>query len=220
MSQGVDRLKELLFDKEARKLDELNGRLQLLAEAEIKRHGDLSERVNAVFERAGTAERLQQSVADVLDGAIRDAEIDKHEALSQAVAPLVVNTIKYELKNSQDDMVDALYPITGRLVKQYVAAAVKDMMVQINSRLSGGSGGGLGMRLKSIMTGTSMSELALAETQRLEVEELFLIRRGSGDLVAQWDRTPRVQGQGSNRDALVAPYFSMVIVPSVTARTR
>ena len=75
MSQGVDRLKELLFDTEARKLDELNRRLQLQAEAETARHGALSQRVDAVFKRAGTEELLRKNVAIVIDGALREAEI-------------------------------------------------------------------------------------------------------------------------------------------------
>ena len=212
MSQGVDRLKEILFDTEARRLDELNRRLHLLAEAEVQRHGELARRVEAVFERAGTEERLRKSVAGILDGALRDAEVDKHTQLSEAVAPLVVSTIKFELRNSQDEMVDALYPITGRLVKQYVAAAVKDMMVQINSRLAVGfPGRRLAMRARSIMTGTSMSEMALAETQRLAIEELFLIRRGSGDLVAHWAQSANPKTApaaiGANRDALIPPYL-------------
>jgi outer membrane protein OmpA-like peptidoglycan-associated protein len=214
MSQGVDRLKELLFDTEARKLDELNRRLQGLAESEVQRHGELARRVDAVFERVGSEERMRKSVASVLDGAFRDAEIAKHAQLSEAVAPLVVSTIKFELRNSQDEMVDALYPITGRLVKQYVAAAVKDMMVQINSRLSVGfPGHRLAMRAKGLLTGTSMSELALAETQRLELEELFLIRRGSGELVAHWEQSAAPKSLatptaiGANRDALIPPYL-------------
>ena len=218
MSQGVDRLKEILFDSEARKLDELNRRLQLLAETEVNRHGELARRVDAIFERTGTEDRLRKSVAGILDGAFRDAEVSKHAQLSEAVAPLVVSTIKFELRNSQDEMVDALYPITGRLVKQYVAAAVKDMMVQINSRLSVGfPGRRLAMRAKGLFTGTSMSELALAETQRLELEELFLIRRGSGELVAHWEQStlpatlpagPATPSAiGSNRDALIPPYL-------------
>ncbi len=218
MSQGVDRLKELLFDTEARKLDELNRRLQLLADAEMQHHGELARRVDAVFERAGTEDRLRKSVAIVLDGALRDAEVDRHSQLSEAVAPIVVTTIKTELRNSQDEMVDALYPITGRLVKQYVAAAVKDMMVQINSRLSVGfPGRRLAMQAKSVLTGTSMSELALAETQRLALEELFLIRRGSGELIAHWEVSDEPKGAGdresgtavalSNRDALIPPYL-------------
>jgi outer membrane protein OmpA-like peptidoglycan-associated protein len=218
MSQGVDRLKELLFDTEARKLDELNRRLQLLAEAEMQHHGELARRVDAVFERAGSEERLRRSVAAILDGALRDAEVERHQPLSEAIAPVVVSTIKSELRNSQDEMVDALYPITGRLVKQYVTAAVKDMMVQINSRLATGfPGRRAAMRLKSVFTGTSMSELALAETQRLELEELYLIRRGSGELVAHWVRGPTPQSKAErtdggaalnhSRDALIPPYL-------------
>lgn len=218
MSDGVNKLKELLFDTEARKLDEVNRRLQLLAETESQRHTDLSRRVDAVFERAGTTERMQRSVAGILDGALRDAEIDKHDSLSKAVAPLVVSTIKYELKNSQDEMVDALYPITGRLVKQYVTAAVNEKMLKVNEELAKKMPGArLAMRIKSMFSRVSPAEQLLAASQRLEVEELFLVRRGTGELVAHWDRAappassqPGGPGAKSNRGALVPSYLSAI----------
>ena len=222
MSDGVNKLKELLFDTEARRLDEVNRRLVLLAETETQRHGELSRRVDAVFERAGTVERMQKSVAGVIDGALRDAEIDRHDSLSKAVAPLVVSTIKYELKNSQDEMVDALYPITGRLVKQYVTAAVNEKMLKANEELARKMPGArLAMRIKSMFSRVSPAEQLLAASQRLEVEELFLVRRGTGELVAHWDRAvpaqstqtaaqTGVQTGKSNRGALVPSYLSAI----------
>jgi outer membrane protein OmpA-like peptidoglycan-associated protein len=220
MSDGVNKLKELLFDTEARRLDELNRRLQLLSETETLRHDDLSKRVDVVFERAGSTERMQASVAAVLDGALRDAEVKQHDSLSKAVAPLVVTTIKYELKNSQDEMVDALYPITGRLVKQYVTAAVNDMMIKINDDMAKKMPGArLVMRLRSLTRGVSMGAIALADAQKLTLDEVFLVRRGTGELVAHWDRlAPSIATSGSmagrstapksNRGALVPSYLS------------
>ena len=99
------------------------------------------------------------------------------------MAPLVVTTIKAELKNSQDEMVEALYPITGRLVKAYVASAIKDLTEEMNRRLEQNP---VMLRLQSLTTGRSVGELALAGTQDFEILELFLIRRGSGELVAHW----------------------------------
>jgi outer membrane protein OmpA-like peptidoglycan-associated protein len=218
MTTGVNRLKELLFDTEAQRLDEVQRRIEALASAETarhaevaKKHSDLSLRIDAVFDRAGTEERLQKSVASILDGALRDAEVTKHDQLSQAVAPLVVKTIKYELKNSQDDMVDALYPITGRLVKQYVQTAMADLMADINKRLGGSKPSELEARANAM--GLTVPELILAEQQELKVDELFLVRRGSGDLVAHWERpvdgaVVSSSSEGSNRDVLIAGYLS------------
>jgi outer membrane protein OmpA-like peptidoglycan-associated protein len=212
MSDGVNRLKELLFDTEVRRLDELNRRFQSLADSESVRHGELARRVDVVFERAGSADRMQKSVAAVIDGALREAEVDRHDSLSRAVAPLVVSTIKYELKNSQDEMVDALYPITGRLVKQYVTTAVNDMMIKINADLARKMPGArLAMRLKSMTSGVTMGELAFANAQKFEVDELFLVRRGTGEMVAHWDRLAPTSSTSliqSNRGALVPSYLA------------
>ncbi len=172
MTDSVSRLKELLFDSEAQTLSDLSARLEALA-----------AKLQSVFERSGTAQSFEQSVADVLDGALRKAESERHGELCDAVAPLVVNTVRTEITNSKDMLVEALYPVTGRIVKAYVASAMKDLADQINRRLETNP---MMLGLRSIATGRSMSELAIAETQRLVVEELYLIRRGTGELVARW----------------------------------
>ena len=192
MTTSVTRLKELLFDTEAQRLKEM------------------SDRVDQVFARAGTEERLKQSVAVVLDGAMREAEVTRHDQLAQAMAPLVVKTIKNELRNSQDEMVDALYPLTGKLVKEYVRAAMADLMADINRRLGGSSPSELETRAKAL--GITVGELVVAEAQELKVDELFLVRKGAGDLVAHWERdavgTPTAGTPGSNRDVLIAGYLT------------
>lgn len=205
MSDSVSRLKELLFDGERATLADLRRRIEIVAEAERKTGQELGERIRQlgetaakgrtelgarieqVFERAGTEERFRGSVATVLDGALREAEVQRHDELARAIAPLVVRTIKTELANSQDDMVQALYPITGRLVKAYVASAIKDLMDDINRKLEAGiAQNRLLLRLRSITTGRSMAELALAATQKPAVTDAFLIKRGSGELVQRW----------------------------------
>lgn len=209
--QGVQRLKELLFEREAREIGALGRRLEEVARRDEVQHEEVARRLDTVFERAGTEERMRASVAAVLDGALVDAEVKRHDELSKAMAPLVVKTIKTELVNSRDEMVEALYPITGRLVAAYVSNAVKDMMADINRRLEAGlSGGWFGLKAKSVASGSTMAEVALAETARLEVEELFLIRRGSGELVERWASAGAVAPAGDNRSALVGGFLTAI----------
>ena len=67
-----------------------------------------------------------------------------------------------------------------------------------------------------------MAEIALADTQVFRVEELYLIRRGSGELVHRWSRqsvgdqsvarrgeSPGAR-QGSNRDTLVSGFLTAI----------
>lgn len=216
-SQSVTKLKELLFEGEAERLADLSHRLDALANAhealintlaerteqEAGAHADLSRRVDAVHQRVGSTDRFSHSVANVLDEAIERAERDRHDALKNALAPVVIQTVKSEILNSQDALVQALYPMTGQMVKAYVTSAMKDLVNQVNRRLESNA---LMLRIKSLTSGRSMAELALAESQRLDVEELLLIRRGTGELIARWpDHSAR-----SNHDHIMGGVLSAI----------
>lgn len=165
MSEDVSRLKQLLFENESRTL------------------ADLSRRMDDVYERAGTTDRFTTSVASVLDDALRRAEVDRHAEVSHAIAPLIVQTIKTEIRGSQDELAEALYPSLGRMVKAYVVSAIRDLMDEINRRLESNV---FMLRLRSLLTGRPVAELAFAEGQRLRVEEIYLIGRGTGGLIGHW----------------------------------
>lgn len=168
MAHDVTRLKELLFESESRTLS------------------DLGRRMDAVFERAGSQERFAASVAEVLDDALRQAEIDHHAELAQAIAPLIVKTIKTEIHSSQDELAEALYPAMGRMVRSYVVSAFRDLTDEINRRLEANR---FMLRVRSLLTGRPIAELALAAGRRQKVEEIYLIRRGSGELVSHWPQS-------------------------------
>lgn len=183
MSEGVTRLKELLFDSETQALRALTQRLEAIAAADAAGRDELKTLIEPIFERAGSSERLAASVAEVLSAALRQAEVREHHQLADSIAPVVVSTIKAELVNSRDEMVEALYPITGRLVKAYVASAIKDLSDQINRRFEQNA---VMLRLQSLATGKSVAELAMAATQTFALHDLYLIRRGTGELIARW----------------------------------
>jgi outer membrane protein OmpA-like peptidoglycan-associated protein len=165
MAEDVSRLKELLFDREARAIT------------------DLSTRMDAVFERSGSQERFTASVASVLDEALARAEVDRHTQVAGAIAPLVVSTIRSEIRNSQDELAEALYPAMGRMVKDYVVSAFRDLADEINRRFEHNR---FMLRLRSLLTGRPVAELAMATGPAPKVEEIYLVRRGSGELVGRW----------------------------------
>lgn len=202
MSNGVARLRELLLDKEQREI------------------GRITRQVDQVFEQAGTTERLQKSVTDVLEGVLRKADTDKHKEVASALAPLVVQTVRKEIRNSTSEIAETLHPHIGRMIATYVSNAFRDMMAKINRRLESSlSGRRLSIKLKSIFTGRPESELLLASLDRFRVEELYLIRRGSGELIDRW-QFPSLAGEAdpavpagdlrSNRDVMLSGFLSAI----------
>ncbi len=221
MSQGVTKLKELLFENESKALTDLQRRIEAVAKVGTDQRGALARdltriaeteeqfrrevkgKIDEVFDRAGTEDRFKSSVAGVLDQALAKAEVERHDQLSEAIAPLVVRTIKREIHESQDELVEALYPITGRLVQAYVASAMRDLTERINRQMTANPSM---LRMQSLLTGRPMAELALARSQDLDVEELYLIRRGSGELVARW---PDVEGS-PDRDQVMSGILTAI----------
>lgn len=167
----IDRLKGLLFGAEADRLDELGARLA------------------ALDARVGTPQALQAATAEILAGALKRAEAERHRDLARALAPLVVASIRSEIANSKDMMVEALYPITGRLVAAAVAQAFRDLVESLNERIDALlSTQSWRLRVKALASGRSMSEVALAEAQRAELQRILFLERHSGKLVAAWSR--------------------------------
>ncbi len=144
------------------------------------------ERLDRLEARIGTDDALKRSMTPVIADVLRDAGVRDHRRLAGAMAPVVVQSMKAEIRNSRDMMVDALYPITGRLVAAAVRNAFKDLVDQLNEKLESG----LSARrwhawLKARMTGRSEAEILLSEGAAFEIINLMMIDRQTGLLIAQ-----------------------------------
>jgi len=185
----IDKLKALLFSPEAARLT--------AAEAQIE----------GLESRVGDARRLEAATAEILVEAFQKAEGARHRELATAVAPVVIAAIRSEIKNSRDIMVEALYPITGRLVSAAVANAFRELIISINQRLDAIlSSRQWKMRLQSWPTGRPIGEIALSQAFGSTFERLLFFERGSGRLLANWRR----DGQSEDNPELVSGMIAAV----------
>jgi len=137
--------------------------------------------------RIGDAQALRQSVSEIVTDALRDAERKQHRDLETAISPLVVGSIRRELRNSQDEMVEAFYPILGRLVSTYVATRFRQFVEALDDRIGNGlSGRFLLLRLKSWWSGVPYKALLLREAGSPTIIEVSVIQRRSGILIDHW----------------------------------
>ncbi|MFO1173063.1 MAG: OmpA family protein [Hyphomicrobiaceae bacterium] len=189
----VVRLKELLFHEERHSLSAIR------------------EIVEQHHDRIGTDARLSETVSTVLAESFKAADIKNHRELAGAVSPLVVTSIKREIVNSRDEMVEALYPIMGRLVSAYVSAAVRDAMESTNERLESGlSLRFLRLRVKSLFTRRPYRELRMLESGSPRVRELLLIKRSSGVLVDRWLSPGEPEAASGQSGALIGGLLSAI----------
>jgi len=176
----------------------------MLFQTETARLTTLETDVASLQQYVGSAARLEVATASVLIAALERAEVDRPRELANAIAPTVVSAIRSEIRNSRDLMVDALYPITGRLVSAAVANAFKELIALLEQRLNALTSTELWAgRVKSLMTGRPISEFVLADSPP-RVDRLLLIERGSGRLIADWTRETLPGDRADLLSAMVA----------------
>jgi outer membrane protein OmpA-like peptidoglycan-associated protein len=186
---------------------ELDRLKELLLRPETDRLGSVETRVEKLDGYVGDRSRLETATSDILVDAFRRAEIARHKELANAVAPVVLAAIRNEIKNSKDMMVEALYPITGRLVAAAVANAFRDLVADLNERLDRSlSAHHWKLRFQSLLTGRPVSELALADAQRPALRRLLLLERGSGRLIASW----HADGEEGEQSELVSGLIAAI----------
>ncbi|MEO0327298.1 MAG: OmpA family protein [Pseudomonadota bacterium] len=173
-------LRELLLDKERQKLHEIEALL------------------DEVRARAGSEEAFAETLNSVLLEALKQVQRTDPKGLTRTLSPSVVTSIKREIVNSRDDMVEALYPITGRMVSAAVQNAIQNLADDINRKFDSALSPQLVVaKLKSVATGKPLSDFTLAGSADGSITQILLIEKASGVSVSHWHKD---DGQQTNKD--------------------
>lgn len=161
--------------------------------------------------RVGDDARFRDTMTRELVAAFRAAEANQHRELAEALSPLVLAGIRREIIQSQDLMVEALYPITGRLVSTAVARAFQNLVADINARLEAAvSPLNWRRRIKSLVTGRPLAEIILSEAIGFRLERLLLMDRTTGALLATWPQRKGEQ-QRDDQAAVMGGLLSAIV---------
>lgn len=192
MTQGVERLKELLFDSESQTLSELDRRVEdalsrLVALEELRNTDSIQlqetkQVIGQLLDKVGAHEKTY-NVASLINDALQEAGVQNRENIARSLAPLIVKTIESEPRKNLNKLADIFHPITGCMVKLYVVNAAKRFADKLNRLLECNF---LMLRIRSAICGKSVTELSITESQHLQVEEIFLLQRQREALLGYW----------------------------------
>lgn len=186
-AEAFDKLKEILLGDATRRLDDVAGRLE------------------QIHDRVGDRKRLENATAEILIEALQQTEVKRHRELAATLAPLVVSAIRTEIKNSKEMMIEALYPITGRLVTAAVANAFRELVEDLNRRIDAlVSTHRWRLRMRAVVSGRSMAEVALAEADAGRLRRALLLERGSGRVLAIWPTEGQNEGDADLASGMIA----------------
>lgn len=189
--QGIDELRAILLGDDRQAMDGLRAQLaeqsRLLAEnastlAQVQRD------IVQLRDRVGSDEQLRQAMVPVLAQVIADVEQSNPRPLSRAMSPFIVSSIRSEIANSKEAMVEALYPITGKLVSAAVRNSIASMMETINQRVDDATSARMiSARFKSWRSGEPVSAYLMPGIGEVSFHSALLMERDTGAPICHVD---------------------------------
>ncbi len=101
--------------------------------------------------------------------------------------PMLHASIQAHLKEAQSEVIDAIYPIMGRLIKKYIIAELEKLSQQIDRQLDQAfSFKSLWRRVSAFFSGVKQSEIIMYDGTKALLEEVFIIQQKSGLLLGHY----------------------------------
>jgi hemerythrin len=161
-------LRDILLIDDREVAHAIHKRLETITET-LEQKEKLSEKIDPIIE-----ERLKSFVAEI----------------PVTLGPTITKTLKEQIANSKDEVVEALYPILGKMIKRYIQNEIKLLSESINQKVNNTfSLVSFKRKMKAKFTGVKESDLMLSELDAAEINEVFVIQKGSGILLGNYSKT-------------------------------
>lgn len=153
-------------------------------------------RQRAQADSEGLMARLLPVFGNLISRRIRESR----DEMAEALGPVMGEAIRVQIRESRDDMVEALSPVIGETVQRAVAVFFRDLQRSVDAQLRATFGPQSVWRaLLARLRGVSPAELALRDALPYEIREVFVIQHGSGLLLARYEGA---EGQTADLDLI------------------
>ncbi len=154
-AEELERLRELLLDKERRDLEELR-------------------------ERIDAWELTPEEVADQLPEAVC-LRAARDDSLGRALVPTLEAGISESVQRNPQQIAQAIYPVLGPAVRKAISDTISGFVETLNRAIEHSfSLQGLKWRLEALRTGVPYAQIVLKHALVYRVEQVFLIHGESG----------------------------------------
>jgi OOP family OmpA-OmpF porin len=121
--------------------------------------------------------------------------IQRDRRVQSVLQPVVEESVRISVEKNPNLLFNALFPIIGKVVRKSVTHALQQMLDSLNSILADGlSFKRWRWRIEAIRSGKSFGEIALARSLVYRVEQVYLIHRKTGILLAESSKHPGLLG--------------------------
>jgi outer membrane protein OmpA-like peptidoglycan-associated protein len=140
-----------------------------------------TEGLAAVEERLDNLEKRTCDVSEVVAEAIHMRRATGDQALADALAPTIQETLRESVRRDPHVLADALFPVMGPAIRKSITETLRGMLESFNEALDNSfSARGLKWRVEAMRTGKPFAEIVLMHSLLYRVEQVFLIHRETG----------------------------------------
>ncbi len=148
------------------------------------------EYTNAIAEKVEELSKIvyqKQELSHKVDPIIDD-KLDKFvEEIPQTLGPTITEALKEEIKNSQDAVVEALFPIIGKMIKKYIAHEMKLLSENISRQTKKAFSFKTWFRkTKARAQGITEGDYALSDYAKPRLIQMLVIEKNSGILISEY----------------------------------
>ncbi|MGB0887222.1 MAG: cell envelope biogenesis protein OmpA [Vicingaceae bacterium] len=167
---------------ESKKLEELK---KLLLDEDRASHQEVVVKLEELTQLINTRKQLEAKVNPIID-----SKIDLfQESIPEKLGPSITKALKTQIAQAQDDIVEVLAPIIGKMIKKFVVLEMQILSEKIDVQLKKTfSIKGWVKRIKSWFGGIKESDLIIRELSPPQLEEIFVIEKGSGLLKGSYSK--------------------------------
>ena len=157
----------------------------LLLEDERKSRDELEKEVVELREELMLREKLEPKVEPILDQRINYLR----ENFPELFGDQITASIKKQIVDSRDEVIDALYPIMGRLIRKYIQKEIERLSERIDQQMENAfSLKAWKARILGWFSGSKESERMISELSAPVIEEIFLVEKLTGLLIGKYSR--------------------------------
>ncbi|MGB7394107.1 MAG: cell envelope biogenesis protein OmpA [Pricia sp.] len=106
--------------------------------------------------------------------------------IPETLGPTITEALKVEISKNKDQVVDALFPILGKMIKKYIAQEINKLSEKINRQLS------VRGKIRSWFGGRKEKQNLVDALIPTDIEQVLLIEKKSGLLKASYSKTQTI----------------------------
>ncbi|MEL7003803.1 MAG: hypothetical protein AAFN93_13855 [Bacteroidota bacterium] len=161
----------------------------ILLEEDRNDREELRRKIEGLNLLLNNSERLKEKMDPIMQGQL----VYLKEHFPELFGDSVTDSIRFQIENSQNEMIEALYPVIGKLIRRYITREIEVLTERIDRKLSRAfSWNGWMRRVKARFSGAKHGELIIKSAMEAELKQIFVVEQHSGMLLGSFDRENNV----------------------------